>query len=519
MTKHLALCLWLLACGLSPVCAQGGTKLEAEAANYSNCQLVQGNNYSGGKALELKEGNARIAFNFQAAEQGKYTVSVGCDGLYGDKVANLAVNGSNGTFVVKGFGETTVGTYFMNKGTNSIVITPSWTWFRIDYIRVEKAGSELAFNIAKSPVDAAAADCTRKMYSFLYENFGRKTISGIMTGDMSSANGNVTQHDDVKAVYQMSGKYPALVGFDFMNGTGTSDRWAKEYTAAALALAKDLYRRGGLPNFTWHWRDPSRKTWEFYSDKCSMKISDALNADGTWNTSSTLYKNIIKDIDEVADYLLDLQSEGVACIFRPLHEASGGWFWWGREGAAPFIKLYRLLFDEMVRVKGVHNVIWVWNAGENDTDWNPGDDYYDIVSADIYNADFDYSSCYVAFDRLKALTGGKKIIALSENGPIPDIELEIKEEAVWSWWMPWYQTWNGNFVSKTSREEWTKCMNHERVITLDDLSAGWDAYSGIQMPVAGAAPGEPIYDLQGRRLIEAPRKGLYIRGGKKYVGR
>ena len=245
-----------------------------------------------------------------------------------------------------------------------------------------------------------------------------------------------------------------------------------------------------------------------------MKITDALNADGTWNTSSTLYRNIIKDIDDIADYFLELQKAGVACIFRPLHEASGGWFWWGREGAGPFLKLYHLLFEEMVNVKGVHNVIWVWNAGEEDTEWNPGNEYYDVVSADIYNPDYNYSSNYVTFDKLKALTKGKKIIALSENGPIPDIEKEIDEEAVWSWWMPWYQTWGGNFVNKTSREQWTKCMNDERVITLEDLSAGWDAYSGIISTQATPHTDQAIYDLRGHRLLHVPSKGMYIKNNK-----
>ena len=160
-----------------------------------------------------------------------------------------------------------------------------------------------------------------------------------------------------------------------------------------MNLARDTYRRGGFPNFTWHWRDPSRKTDAFYSSDCSVKVSDAFNDDGSWNTSSALYKNIIEDIDVIADHFLALQKANIACIFRPLHEASGGWFWWGREGAQYFVKLYRLLFDEMVNVKGVHNVIWVWNAGENDDEWNPGDEYYDVVSADIYNEAFDYSSC------------------------------------------------------------------------------------------------------------------------------
>lgn len=315
------------------ILAQTSTKLEAENANYVKCKLIQDSKYSGGKALEITEENAKITFTYNQSEKGKYIVYVGYDGLHGDKVVNLAVNGSNGTFTTKGRAETAVGTFFMNKGNNTIIITPGWTWFRIDYIRIEKDNSiSLPFNISPAPVDPQATANAKKVYSFLYNNFGKKTISGMMTGDMSSANGNVTQHDDIKAVYEASGKYPALVGFDFMNTTGAYENadWTKSYTNNVIELAKDTYKRGGVPTFTWHWRDPSRSTGEFYSDQCNMKITNALKNDGTWNTSSSLYQYIIKDIDAIADHFLELQNAGVACIFRPLHESSGGWFWWGR---------------------------------------------------------------------------------------------------------------------------------------------------------------------------------------------
>ena len=112
---------------------------------------------------------------------------------------------------------------------------------------------------------------------------------------------------------------------------------------------------------------------------------------------------------------------------------------------------------------------------------------------------------------------GKKIIALSENGPIPDIDKEFEEDAVWSWWMPWYQTWGGNFVDKTSDEEWTKCMNDNRVITLEDLSAGWGTYTSILSQHLSQSTSRAIYDLQGRRLSKAPSKGLYIQNGQKLL--
>ncbi|MCH5303107.1 MAG: hypothetical protein J1E77_09730 [Prevotella sp.] len=494
-----------------------GIKFEAENARYSNCTVVTDTKYSGGKALRMTESTAKATFTLNVEERGKYAVYVGGEGIGGEKDVNCTVNGNRSSFKLNLYGEVKVGTFIMDKGDNTIAITPSWTWFNIDYVRIEANTDVVEFDISASPVDADATDAARAMYEFLLQNFGTKTISGIMTGDMSSDKGDITQHDDMRAVHDLSGKFPALVGFDFMNATGklAADSWAQNYTRSCINLAKDTYRRGGLPAFTWHWRDPSRSTDAFYTSDTNMRITSAMNGDGSWNEASPLYKNLIKDIDTVADYLLELQAEGMACIFRPLHEASGGWFWWGREGAAPFRKLYQLIFDEMVRVKGVHNVIWVWNAGADDKDWNPGDERYDVVSADIYNNDYDYSSNYVTFDNLKILTGGKKLIALSENGPIPDIDREVEDEAVWSWWMPWYNTWGGNFVKKTSREEWTKCMNDSRVITLEDLSAGWGATAIVSMEQHETPHG--IFSLNGHRLPAAPTRGAYITEGKVFV--
>ena len=512
----------LLLCNMSlPLTAQ--IKMEAETAQRSNCVVVSDSRYSGGRAVRMTEENSRITFTVSADQPGKYTIFVAGDGIGGEKVINCKVNNTGTTFKLNQYGETEVGIFYMQQGNNTLVITPSWTWYNIDYVRIDGNDSSLVFDISSHPVDTKATDAARVMYNFMLDNFGKKTISGIMTGDMSSFDGNVTHHADVKAVYQASGKYPALIGFDFMNATGksASDNWMRSYTRSSVDLAKDTYRRGGLPNFTWHWRDPSRATDEFYTDRTNMKITNAMNRDGSWNTSSTLYKNIIKDIDVVADYFLELQEAGMACIFRPLHEASGGWFWWGREGAEPFKKLYKLIYDEMTEVKGVHNVIWVWNADPDDAEWCPGEDLYDVVSADIYNADYDYSSNAPTFYNLQKLTGGKKIIALSENGPIPDIQNEVDEEAVWSWWMPWYQTWNGGFVNKTSNAEWRKCMNDERVITLEDLSAGWAALASIDshMPSATANPTRHVFDLCGRRLKGKPAQGIYIEGGKKILVR
>ena len=495
--------------------AQTGTKIEAENATYVNCELKTDSKYSGGKALSLKENNAKITFSYTCSEGGKYTVLAMGEGIGGEKEVAITVNGSAATFKVNTLTEVEVGTFKLPVGKCTIEITPSWTWFNIDYIRIEKSTSTIAFDISATPVDGAAVESAKSLYKFLYENFGKKSISGMMTGNMTSAPEKVKEHADIQEFYKRSGKYPALIGFDFMETTGknASQDYAKQYSNKSITLAKDTYKQGGIPAFTWHWRDPSRATNEFYSEKSTVKIADALNTDGSWNTSSQLYKYIIQDIDAIADIFLDMQNEGMACIFRPLHEASGGWFWWGRnKNAEHFKKLYKLVFDRMVNVKGVHNVIWVWNADKNDQDWDPGQNYYDVVSADIYNKAEDYSSNFVMFDKLKALTGGKKIVALSENGPIPDIDAMFEDEAVWSWWMPWYQTWGGNFLDQTTNKELTKIMSDTRTIGLSDMP-GWDNHTGILSVPVTRKSDKGFYNLKGQRLKKKPSSGLFISGG------
>lgn len=505
--------LTLLASGLMSSNIMAETLYEAENAKYSKCTVVSDEMYSGGKALKLTEEAAKITFEIEIEQKGKYLLFIAGDGIGGEKYAKCSVNGSSGEFRLDKYAEVEMGSFFLAEGKNEIVITPSWTWFDIDYIRIDTYQDEYTFNISALPMDANATEAAKKMYTFLYENFGKKTISGMMTGCMDSANGDITCHDDIKAVYEASGKYPALVGFDFEFATGRNENgsWFKDYCRKAIDLAKDTYSRGGIPAFSWHWNDPSRQTDAFYCDDSSICISDALNSDGSWDVSSQLYQYFIHDIDIIADYFLELQEEGIACIFRPLHEASGGWFWWGRnKNASDFVKLYHLVYDEMTKVKGVHNVLWVWNAAIDDTDWNPGEEYYDIVSADIYNNPFDYSSNSSAFDKLKALTNGKKIIALSENGPIPDIDKQADEEAMWSWWMPWYQTWNSGFVDQTSPAEWQKCMNDDRVITLEDMNS----WNGVDI-ISGSPSFNLVYDLNGRILNDEPSHGIFIKNGIK----
>ena len=179
----------------------------------------------------------------------------------------------------------------------------------------------------------------------------------------------------------------------------------------------------------------------------------------------------------------------------------------------------------MVKVKGVRNMIWVYNPeAKTITDWDPGKEYYDVISIDIYNNDNDHSSNASAFEKYKNATGATKIVALTENGPIPDVNNMHTDEAVWSWWMPWYGTWSGKWPSQTSESVWKSNMADERVITLEDMP-GWDKYTPatstdtsttrLAKPLQfhGTATTVGIFDMNGQYVgknVNALPQGRYI---------
>ena len=368
-------------------------------------------------------------------------------------------------------------------------------------------------DVSYTPVNANATEGAQKLYNFLATNYGVKTVSGMMTGDVTSS--TLKELPDVTAFYEKTGKYPALVGFDFLFATGVkaSDGWYQSYTQMALEAAKDLWNQGGIPAFTWHWKDPSDQIDAFYTKSGNDKeytefdftqgfTDPSCTENCTWNTSSETYQQLVSDIDEIADMFLGLQDAGVAAIFRPLHEASGKWFWWGTKGGAAFQALYNLVYDEMVSVKGVNNLVWVWNPEySNDIGWNPGASKYDVISLDIYEA-WDYSTKYTkAYSELSTNFGSDKILAVSENGSIPDISVMKSNNIAWSWWMPWYQTWNGNFLDQTVDAVWKANLESACTINLESMP-GWSNYTLSSSKVAACEAGYALGDLDTARAVE-----------------
>lgn len=149
--------------------------------------------------------------------------------------------------------------------------------------------------------------------------------------------------------------------------------------------ALSFHERGGIVTFCWHWNAPvglydtTEQPWwsGFYTEATDFNVATALQ-----DTTNANYTLLIRDIDAIATELKRLQEAGVPVLFRPLHEAEGGWFWWGAQGAEPAIKLWHIVYERLTEHHGLNNLVWVWNSVA--ADWYPGDDVVDIVSADSY---------------------------------------------------------------------------------------------------------------------------------------
>jgi len=463
---------------------------EAELATLGGNAVIADDQEANNLAyVKMNEGS--ITFKANAKSNGIYTLTIHYKNDYGSSKTNdINVNGENVaslTFEISSSYKDIETTISLNAGENTIALTKFWGWIDVDYFALSEYQAT-PFNLSESPVTVDATEAAKEVYNFLLNNFEKKTISGIMTGNIT-ASADLFSQEDLVAFKDAGGKYPALVGFDLIFATGkdSKESWNQEYTNATLKLAEELWGKGGIPAFTWHWKDPSDAVEAFYVESAADGkayttfdfTTGFISGSTEWNTNSETYKQLIEDIDHISSLFLQLQEAGVAAIFRPLHESGGNWFWWSSHSGEEFGALYRLVHDRMTKVNGVKNLIWVFNPQDASfTSWNPGADYYDVLSVDIYNDANNHASNFSAFSDLKSNFGATKILALSENGPIPDVNNMYNDGATWSWWMPWYESWDGFFIRKTSNDVWTSNLNDERIITLEEMP-GWGKESYI----------------------------------------
>jgi mannan endo-1,4-beta-mannosidase len=437
-----------------------GKIFEAENAQQTAGAVIETSivNFSGSGYVNTNAGD--VTFSIPIDEDGYYDVDLRFAAIFSEKTNSIFIDNQKFASLVFPFqsnwGTLKAGKFYFKKGLHSIAIIKDWGYVQIDYLKINRdLVGPTPFTIAPALVTPSPSSQAIKLYNFLKENFGTKTISATMANYS-------TNLDEAVWVNSQTGKWPAMVGFDFIDHTAPSQSWVK-YNAP-LELSKDWWNNNGLVTLLWHWRDPLNKSGAFYTKDTNFDVSKISDK------SSNEYKAMIADIDAIAVYLKQFQAANIPVIWRPLHEASGKWFWWGAKGATPCKELWITMYERLVNYHKINNLIWVWTSDADDSasSWYPGDNYVDIIGMDIYAGENQHTSQYIAFNKVREFSNGKKIIALSECGSVPDPALMKEYGDMWSWFMPW----NADFTRSDKYNGatwWNKYFNYDYVITRDKM--------------------------------------------------
>lgn len=417
---------------------------EAENGKLSNdMSVISGGNASGGKSVgKFESDRSYCQIKINVPSDGIYDIVIRSMGIGGPKENDIYTDGKKvGTFTSENnkFSDYTVSAVSLTKGDHNIRIIKSWGWIELDKITV-KTGAKISnstYNITSSLVNKNSTANMKKLYSFLKDSYGKYVITGQQCD--GGINGN-----EFKAIKNLTGDYPALLGLDMMDYTPS--RTALGASSSAVEKAIEFANKGGIVTFCWHWNAPteylnstanSPDGWwgGFYTQSSKFDIAKVMNGQDAKGK-----KLLDRDIKEIAKQLKRLEKAGVPVIWRPLHEGSGGWFWWGAKGSDAYKKLWKYLYKELTNTYGCNNLIWVYNG--QSADWYPGDEYVDIVGEDIYPGNHVYDPQVSRFRQAINYGSKTKITALTENGCIFDIDSAVSINALWSWFM----TWGGEFT-------------------------------------------------------------------------
>jgi mannan endo-1,4-beta-mannosidase len=250
--------------------------------------------------------------------------------------------------------------------------------------------------------------------------------------------------------------------FDYLHLASSPSSWI-DYSD--ITPVKEWWDNGGIVLAMWHWNVPKTEGDTDTNNYTSTLSETAFNIDNAFTEGTWEYRTVQADLEKMAGYLKLLHDANIPVIWRPLHEAAGGWFWWGKN-ADSFKKLWIQMFDYF-KAQGLNNLIWVWTSETGDADWYPGDAYVDIIGRDLYGNDA--ADCASQYQTL-INDFGNKMITLSECGysEYTDSTVGLLSEqwnagARWLWFMPWYDSDNST-TPHADQTWWEDAMSQDYVI-------------------------------------------------------
>lgn len=278
-----------------------------------------------------------------------------------------------------------------------------------------------SFPLPVHTVDSRATYETKALFYNLQQLQGQSILFGQQDATWYGLGWkNEPERSDIKSV---TGSYPALYGWDLntvaealLKGHVEQDKayqWHRQ-------LVVDAYNRGGMNTFCWH-------VHNFVTGGNFYDTTAAVAAILPGGAQHATYK---RNLDALATYFRHLRGANgtlIPVVFRPFHEHTGSWFWWGRRHCTTeeFVRLWRFTVSYLRDKKHVHNLLYAYSPDRVPDmaayfERYPGDAYVDILGEDDYG---DFNTVQTPNPGIKTLEDlvaeaqqRDKIAALTEAG-------------------------------------------------------------------------------------------------------
>ncbi len=278
----------------------------------------------------------------------------------------------------------------------------------------------------EGPCDTGATAETKA----LYRNLKELAKTRVLFGHQDDLAYGVYWWDEPgrSDVKETAGSYPAVYGWEIGNIAGERNLDSVSF-AKMKEWIREGYERGGVITVSWHEHNPATggTTW----DTSGRAVSHIL-------PGGSRHEEWKHKLDLVAGFFTDLKGQDdelIPVVFRPYHEHTGSWFWWGKGSCTPeeYKQLWHFTVEYLRDEKNIHNLLYAYSTDFIDSEDEyleryPGNEYIDVLGFDDYRTVRDQRPADQTNKEIHTVVGlaekFNKIPAWTETGleSIPDPE-------------------------------------------------------------------------------------------------
>ena len=222
---------------------------------------------------------------------------------------------------------------------------------------------------------------------------GTSSLSWSDTQDMTGSISGIVGLDCGNLFDGFAAKYNSRYGGSLPETTEGNITAAAYFSNLAIEDGAIMTLSAHMPNFAFS-EEKENTTGKTY-DRYDYLAADSYNLSGDCMNQilpgGAYHERFNAYLDMVAEYAHQVDG---TILFRPFHENTGSWFWWGKAFCEP--ETYKSVFKYTVEYlrdeKDVHNILYVYGPGSEAAtlaeyeERYPGDAYVDMVGFDTYDS-------------------------------------------------------------------------------------------------------------------------------------